>query len=58
MERHERDEVAKSPLEVQEMPDQIANTLSHIVRQIDILTQTMNILEVIFLFLTVVEINN
>ncbi|KAJ3372168.1 hypothetical protein HDU91_004311 [Kappamyces sp. JEL0680] len=36
---------ATSPLQVQEMPDQVASTLSHIVRQIDILTQTMSILE-------------
>ena len=35
------------PLEVRTVPDQLANTLSHIVRQIDVLTQTMSILEVI-----------
>ncbi|KAI8898564.1 WD40-repeat-containing domain protein [Globomyces pollinis-pini] len=38
---------ATSPLQVQHIPDQVASTLSHIVRQIDILTQTMSILEVI-----------
>jgi centriolar protein POC1 len=39
-------EAATSPLRVQESSDQISSTLSHIVRQLDILTQTMSILEV------------
>lgn len=37
---------AKSPLQVQTIPDQVASALSHISRQMDILTQTMSILEV------------
>jgi hypothetical protein len=34
-----------TPLEVREVPDQVASTLQHIVRQVDVLTQTMSILE-------------
>jgi hypothetical protein len=32
-----------------DIPDQLSSSLSYIVRQIDILTQTMNILEVQFI---------
>lgn len=46
LQSNRQEDVATSPLQVQEIPDQIAHTLSHIVRQIDILTQTMSILEV------------
>ena len=35
-----------TPLEVRTMPDQVAQTLQYLVRQIDVLTQTMSILEV------------
>jgi centriolar protein POC1 len=39
-------EVQRQSLEVRTIPDQIATSLQHIVRQMDILTQTMSILEV------------
>jgi centriolar protein POC1 len=35
------------PLEVRKIPDEFASSLQQIVRQMDILTQTMSILEVI-----------
>jgi hypothetical protein len=35
-----------TPLEARQVPDQLATTLQHIVRQVDVLTQTMSILEV------------
>ena len=47
MDNQNGQDVATSPLQVQEIPDQISNTLKHIVRQLDILTQTMSILEVL-----------
>ncbi|KAI9098197.1 WD40-repeat-containing domain protein [Phlyctochytrium arcticum] len=34
-----------TPLEVRTIPDEVASTLQHIVRQVDVLTQTMNIIE-------------
>ncbi|KAJ3152331.1 POC1 centriolar protein A [Geranomyces michiganensis] len=34
-----------APLEVRAIPEELANTLQHIVRQVDVLTQTMSILE-------------
>jgi centriolar protein POC1 len=39
-------ETQRQSLEVRTIPDQIATSLQHIVRQMDILTQTMSILEV------------
>ena len=41
--------VKTQPLEIRQLPDQLTTSLQHIVRQMDILTQTMSILEV-FLF--------
>ena len=41
-----KEEVHRQKLEVRTIPDQIATSLQHIVRQMDILTQTMSILEV------------
>lgn len=48
MDNHNGNDIATSPLQVQEIPDQISHTLTHIVRQLDILTQTMSILEVLY----------
>lgn len=44
-----KNEAQRQTLEVRTIPDQIATSLQHIVRQMDILTQTMSILEVIIL---------
>jgi centriolar protein POC1 len=41
-----KNEAHRQNLEVRTIPDQIATSLQHIVRQMDILTQTMSILEV------------
>lgn len=35
-----------APLEVRTMSEEVASTLQHIIRQVDVLTQTMSILEV------------
>jgi hypothetical protein len=40
------EEVTQAKLQVTSAPDQISSTLSHIVRQMDVLTQTMSIIEV------------
>ncbi|KAI8915504.1 WD40-repeat-containing domain protein [Powellomyces hirtus] len=43
---HPQDQPSFSaPLEVRTIPDELASTLQHIVRQVDVLTQTMSILE-------------
>jgi centriolar protein POC1 len=44
-------------LEQRTVPDQLANTLTHIVRQMDVLTQTMSILEVSLLIQNRLTIN-
>ncbi len=51
--KHE-EEIKTQPLEVRQMPDQIATSLQHIVRQMDILTQTMSILEVVLIFFFII----
>ncbi|TPX67922.1 hypothetical protein SpCBS45565_g03476 [Spizellomyces sp. 'palustris'] len=43
--QHQDKQTYTTPLEVRTMPNEIASTLQHIVRQVDVLTQTMSILE-------------
>ncbi|KAJ3172707.1 POC1 centriolar protein A [Geranomyces variabilis] len=43
--RSNRKQAFSAPLEVRAIPEELANTLQHIVRQVDVLTQTMSILE-------------
>ena len=50
-------DVATSPLQIQEIPDQISQTLTHIVRQLDILTKTMTILEVTYTYNLIILYN-
>ncbi|KAJ3239079.1 POC1 centriolar protein A [Chytriomyces hyalinus] len=43
--RRQEDDAVTTPLEVRSIPDELASSLQHIINQIDVLTQTMSILE-------------